>query len=286
MRIDYLSSDILLFRGDSEQSLATAFLDGERVLLVDSLGSEPDTAEMRAYLEDTRGLRIELIVLAHGDRAHLAGLGAFGGARIVAHRLFTEAPATPVDQRLDLAWGRHALELFHAPGMRAGTLGVDAPGADLLIVPDRLAGNIAWLGTAAPEQADAALAALQRRGHGRIVAGHVGVQDGAALANARHYLAQLGARVQHLRSACPPHDLDQTLSAIALEDCLAPGVFATPFERSRHRQNLAQVAARGLFPAAAASPAAPPAHGCLARCRQTLASVLTAMLGGMAERGV
>lgn len=287
MRIDYLSTDILLFRGDSEQSLATAFIDGARVLLVDTLGSEQDAAEMRAYLEGARGMRVEQIVLAHGDGAHLAGVRLFPGAQIVAQRQGPAVtPDTLVDQRLELVWGRHILELFHSPGGSAGSLEIEAAAADLLIVPDHLVGNIACIGAAAPELVDAELARLQARGRGRIVAGHIGVQCGAALANARHYLAQLGERVQHLRSACPPHDIGQTLAAIALEDCLAPGVFGTPFERRRHRQNLARVAEGGLFPAAA-RPAAPVADAsCFSRCRDTLASVLTAMLGRMAERGV
>lgn len=296
MRIDYLSSDILLFRGDSPPSLATAFIDGARVLLVDTLGNAADAAEMRAYLEDTRGMRVEAVVLAHADGEHMAGLGLFPGVPIIAQRRFSEAaavatgcavtPATLVDQHLELTWGRHRLALFHTPGQSACALGIDVADADLLFVADHLVGNVARIGSATPEQADAALAQLQARGRGRIVPGYLGVQHGDALGNARHYLAQLGERVVHLRGACPENAVERTVAAIALEDCLAPGLFATPPEREWHRQNLRRVAEGALFPAAARVPA-PQAQGkCLTRCRETIMSVLTAMLGRLAERGV
>ncbi|UUZ51342.1 hypothetical protein LP420_18890 [Massilia sp. B-10] len=63
MRIDYLSSDILLFRGDSLAALATAFIDGERVLLVDALASQFDALDMRDYLENTLRKQVAQIVL-------------------------------------------------------------------------------------------------------------------------------------------------------------------------------------------------------------------------------
>lgn len=44
MRIQELATDVVMFFGDDVESVATAFLDGERALLVDSLGSEADAA--------------------------------------------------------------------------------------------------------------------------------------------------------------------------------------------------------------------------------------------------
>src|SRR3954469_18634508 len=101
MRIDYLSPDILSFRGDSLAALATAFIDGKRVLLVDALASEYDAIEMRDYLERDLGLRIERIILSHAAQGHAAGLHLFRGAHItLAHELGYMAEE-------DLAWGRH-----------------------------------------------------------------------------------------------------------------------------------------------------------------------------------
>ena len=57
MRIDYLSSDILLFRGDSQAALATAFFDGKRALLVDLV-----RRVIRSWDTDTLSRKLELHV--------------------------------------------------------------------------------------------------------------------------------------------------------------------------------------------------------------------------------
>src|SRR4051812_47603767 len=120
MRIDYLRSDILLFRGDSLAALATAFIDGERVLLVDALASQFDAIDMRDYLEGTLGKRVERIVLTDAGGGHAAALAMFPAAQI------TRAPDAPGS----IAWGSHTLALHPA----AGGLHIDVPDADLLFV--------------------------------------------------------------------------------------------------------------------------------------------------------
>src|SRR5690606_37781935 len=47
MRLERLGPDVLMFVGDDHESVATAFLDGDDVLLVDSLGSEEDAHWLR-----------------------------------------------------------------------------------------------------------------------------------------------------------------------------------------------------------------------------------------------
>lgn len=272
MRIDYLSSDILLFRGDSLAALATAFIDGERVLLVDALASQYDALDMRDYLETTLGKQVMHIVLT-GAGSHDAGLALFPNAAVSRG---AAAAGT-------LQWGRHALELFPLPGVRADALGIDVPGSDLLFVGDAVVGNIAPLGAASPEQADALLAALQERGRGLLIPRSGGALCGRALANARRYLENLGAAVAAARSAGDPGGAGAAMMRIAPDQLLVPGEHPGALERHWHRDNLRQASERGWFPAAQAARAQVP-RSCLQACRATFASVLTAMLGRLSER--
>lgn len=271
MRIDYLSSDILLFRGDSLAALATAFIDGERVLLVDALASQFDAIDMRDYLEGTLHKTVERIVLQDDGGGHPAALAMFPAAQITRA---AEAPAA-------IVWGSHTLELHPA----AGGLHIDVPDADLLFVGASIVGQIALLGSATPEQADLTLARLLDRGRTRIVPRTMGAACNRALGNARAYLAQLRARVIALRNTLAPDEADAAIARIALDDVMAKGEWATPLERHWHGENLRRIVATAAFPASAAERRRAPRSRAQA-CRDTVASVLTAMLGRLAERGV
>ncbi|HEU4777572.1 MAG TPA: hypothetical protein VFS95_12160 [Telluria sp.] len=271
MRIDYLSSDILLFRGDSLAALATAFIDGERVLLVDALASQFDAIDMRDYLQDTLGKRVEQIVLLDAGGAHPAALALFPGAHL------TDAASAPAS----IAWGRHTLEL-HAG---AAGLHIDVPDADLLLVGASIVGNIARLGSATPEQADQTLLQLLDRGRTRVVPRTMGATCNRALGNARAYLAQLRASVIALRRTLAPDEADRAIAGITLDACMAKGEWATPLERHWHGENLRQIVASGAFAAHAVERRRAPRTRTQA-CRDTVVSVLTAMLGRLVERGV
>lgn len=289
MRIDYLASDILLFHGDSLSSLATAFIDGERVLLIDALASIEDARAMRDYLEQDLHKHVDTIVLTHCDTDHTAGVTLFPQARVVVQRDFNTDTLTQqvslVDQTTTLQWGSHTLELFPNPGKTADTLAIDVAAAGLLFVADNIVGNIAYLGAAAPEQMDEALLRLQGRGRDRIVPGHIGVQDGEALANARHYLARLRAQVGAARATMAAGAARQAIAAIRIEVLLAPGVHAGRFERHWHGQNLLRVNECGLFPAtgSVAQRQERQERPALAACCDTVLRTLQRMLGGLAR---
>lgn len=272
MRIDYLSSDILLFRGDSLAALATAFIHGNEVLLVDALASQYDAIDMRDYLETTLHKRVVRIVLTRAG-SHDAALALFPDAEVISGAARAGA----------LRFGRHALDVFAIPSVGGDALGVDVAGADMLFVGDAIIGNIATLGAATPDQADALLASLQERGRGIVVPRNQGAVCGRALANARTYLAGLRQQVGAARAAHA--DPAAAIGAIELDGLLAAGEHATPLERHWHRDNLRQVGARGLFPALAQAPAGA-ARSRTQACCETIKSVLTAMLGRLAERGV
>lgn len=272
MRIDYLSSDILLFRGDSMAALATAFIDGERVLLVDALASRHDALELRDYLENSLHKRVEAIVLSYADGGHRAALELFPGARLWTYE---HAPAT-------LAWGAHTLQL--ALGAAPRQLAIEAASAGLVFAADGMVGNVALLGQLSAEQADRSLAQLQALASERVVPRQGSVEPAQALEHARTYLARLGTEVSALRSALGPVDAGAAIRGISLAGLLPAGVQPTPLERHWHRDNLRRIVERGLFPAL--QHAAPLRASLGQACCNTIASVLTSMLGRLAERGV
>ncbi len=263
MRIDYLSSDILLFRGDSLAALATAFIDGSRVLLVDLPASDYDTLEMRSYLEGDLGLTIDSVLLSGTGRAQQLHL--LPKAQLLTARQFS------------LEWGRHHLQVVDTGGDSGGALAIDVPTSDMLLVAERIVGHIARLGENPPEQLDAALAVLHQRGRARVVPAYGGAQHGVALANACHYLSRLGQRVGQVRIRYPG-TAGAAIGAIALDECLAEGVHASPLERHWHMDNLKQIVERGWYAQAPAQP------GSITRNR--VMSSLTGMLGRLARTGV
>lgn len=260
MQIQALEADILVFRGEAYESLATAFIHGRDVLLVDALAERSDAEAMRAHLEGELGKRVRLILMTHYMSDHMAGLRLFPRARIAAHRHYAHTflsqrgrsaqeerefvpPSIELAGDIAFDWGRHRLQVFHNPGKTPCTLNVDVPDADLVIASDNLVGNTAYLSYTAPELLDAGLLRLQQLGRSRVVPGHMGVLPGDAVGNARHYLQRLG---EHVRAA-RLHNGADAIRAIRIEDCLATGVTPTPFEREWHDINLNVVLERGVF---------------------------------------
>src|SRR5690606_28157179 len=86
MRLETLAPDVLMFVGDDHESVATAFLDGDDALLVDSLGSEGDAQWLRRVLCDEMGATVRIIAATHSMSDHMAGLPLFPGALTIAHR--------------------------------------------------------------------------------------------------------------------------------------------------------------------------------------------------------
>jgi cyclase len=260
MQIQAPEPDILVFRGEAYESLATAFIHRRDVLLVDALAERADAEAMRDYLEGELGKRVRLILMTHYMSDHMAGLGLFPGARIAAHRHYAHtflsqrgrsaqeegefvAPSIELAGDVSFDWGRHRLQVFHNPGKTPCTLNVDVPDVDLVIASDNLVGNTAYLSYTAPELLDAGLVRLQQLGRSRVIPGHMGVLPGTAVGNARHYLQQLGERVLTLRR----QGRADGIRAIRIEDCLAAGVAPAPFEREWHDINLNVVLERGVF---------------------------------------
>lgn len=261
MRFEELHSDVLMFVGDAHQSVATAFLDGDEVLLVDALGSVEDAAWMRRVLCEGMGRTVRLIAATHFMSDHIAGMSLFPDALTVAHRLHRHAflsqnqrvdalfrePRILFDGAMRLRWGRHDLILHHNPGKTVDHVAVDVPTADLACAGDNIVGNIVYLSKADPAMIRGAIARIRQFGRGTVIGGHMGRFPARVLDNAIHYLDRLQDTVMRLRAGSAAPEADARIAAIAIETCLAPQVEATDFEREWHRRNLEVIVAQSTF---------------------------------------
>ncbi len=261
MKYEALHPDVLMFVGDDHESVATAFLDGDEVLLVDALGSRDDAAWMRDMLCGQMGKTVRLIAATHYMGDHIAGLSLFPEALVIAHRLHRHGflsqnrrddtlyrvPNIQFDGAMRLNWGRHVVILHHNPGKTVDHLCVDVPTADLACAGDNIVGNIVYLSKADPAMIRGAIARIRQLGRGTIIGGHMGRFPARVLDNATHYLDQLQDTVIRIRAGSTPAEAEARIAAIAIETCLAPEVEATPFEREWHQRNLEVIVAQSTF---------------------------------------
>lgn len=259
MEQTWLRDDVAVFTGRHLHSTATAFLHGDDVLLVDSMGAIDDARALKR-LFDGRGERVRYVVCTHFMDDHTAGLRVFDDAVAIAHpghraTFLTQpdrddaafvAPQLLVDGSLRFRWGAHELHIAPNPGKTPDHLYVDVPTADLVCAGDNIVGNIVYLSRADPEQSDAAIARMQRLGRGSVVSGHMGLFPARTLSNAREYLRNLRAaviRAWHLGEA----HAERQIREIRIEDCLAADVVPRDFEREWHAQNLAVIRLQRIF---------------------------------------
>lgn len=256
-----LAPDVLMFVGKDLESVATAFLDGDDVLLVDSLGSAEDARAMQRTLCREMGKRVRAIVATHFMSDHIAGMQLFPDALTIAHRhyrhsflsqnlrvdAFYREPRIRFDATMVLRWGRHELHLVHNPGKTLDHVSVDVPGADLACVGDNIVGNIVYLSRADPALIRSAIGRIRQFGRGTIVGGHMGSFPAATLDNAIHYLDRLQAHVVRIRTEATLGQVDARIASIPISDCVAPGVAPSDFERQWHRHNLEAIQTQSIF---------------------------------------
>jgi glyoxylase-like metal-dependent hydrolase (beta-lactamase superfamily II) len=260
MRFEEVTPDVLMFVGDDHESVATAFLDGGDALLVDSLGSVEDAAWMRRVLREQRNATVRVIACTHFMSDHMAGLAQFEDAKVFAHRhhrhaflsqnrrvdAFWRDPEVVYDN-MAIRWGRHELRLLHNPGKTMDHVSVDVPTADLACAGDNIVGNIVYLSRADPMQMRAAIGRLRELGRGTVIGGHMGRFPAGVLDNAMHYLDRLAQAVVAIRMHADAGGAGERIASIAIEQCLADGVEASPFEREWHRHNLEAIEVQSIF---------------------------------------
>jgi cyclase len=253
MQIAELAPDVILASGEAYGSNATVFLDGTQALLVDGLGSRADAQALLGELE-RRGAAVTLILSTHYFSDHMAALGLLPQARVIAHRTHAETfageqfrsdeeagfwrPADiAVDGGLQLRFGRHRLDVLHAPGHTSSSLAVDVPAEDLLLASDTAVGRIVYVKYGDVGELRSSLRRLIGLRRSRVALGHGGLAPAGTLQSALRYLEALDALVASGR----------TPSTITLEECLPAGAVGTDWERGYHARNLDVVVERGLF---------------------------------------
>jgi cyclase len=261
VKFEELGANVLMFVGDDHESVATAFIDGDDVLLVDSLGCMQDARWLRRVLCDDMGKSVRAIAATHFMCDHMAGLSLFPNALTIAHRHyrhtflfqnrrvdeFYREPQVTFDTAMTLRWGQHQLNFVHNPGKTMDHVSVDVPTADLLCAGDNIVGNIVYLSKADPEALRTAIARMRQFGRSTIVGGHMGKFAAVALDNAAHYLDRLRQAVIDIRVNASPRLVDERIGAIRIESCLAPRVEPTAFEREWHQNNLNVIVAQSCF---------------------------------------
>lgn len=260
MRIEELCPDVLMFVGDAAESVATAFIDGDDVLLVDSLGSAKDAGWLREVLCGQMGKTVRLVAATHFMSDHIAGAPLFHDALLMAHRHHRHAFLSQ-NQRVDafyrepdiifdnmaLRWGRHQLRFLYNPGKTMDHMSVDVPSADLVCVGDNIVGNIVYLSKSDPVLQRAAIGRIRQFGRGRVVGGHMGVFDASVLDNALHYLARIEEAVVRIRMQAAPAEVAARVAAIPIESCVALQVEPSAFEREWHANNLGVIIEQSTF---------------------------------------
>lgn len=108
-------------------------------------------------------------------------------------------------------------------------------------------GNIVYLSKTDPAQLCVAIDRLRQFGRSIVIGGHMGRFPAVVLDNALHYLERLREAVVRIRMHVPSPEIEGRIAAIRIEDCLAPQVEPTGFEREWHGHNLDVIVAQSIF---------------------------------------
>ena len=261
MRFEELGSSVLMFVGDEYESVATAFLDGHDVLLVDSLGSAEDAHWLRRVLCVDMGKTVRAVAATHFMSDHIAGMWLFPNALTIAHRHhrhtflsqnrrvdeFYREPQVVFDSAMTIRWGQHELHFLHNPGKTMDHVSVDVPTADLVCAGDNIVGNIVYLSKADPALIRTAIGRMRQFGRSAVIGGHMGRFSAATLDNAIHYLDRLQDVVIRIRTHEPLQEAGDRIASIPIEACMAPQVEPAVFERQWHQHNLEVIVEQSIF---------------------------------------
>ena len=261
MRFEDLGPGVLMFVGDEYESVATAFLDGNDVLLVDSLGSAEDARWLHRVLCADMGKTVRAVAATHFMSDHIAGMPLFPDALTIAHRHhrhtflsqnrrvdeFYREPQVVFDNAMTIRWGQHELRFWHNPGKTMDHVSVDVPTADLVCAGDNIVGNIVYLSKADPALIRTAIGRMRQFGRSAVIGGHMGRFSAATLDNAIHYLDRLQDVVIRIRTHEPLQEAGDRIASIPIEACMAPQVEPAAFERQWHQHNLEVIVEQSIF---------------------------------------
>jgi cyclase len=261
MRVDQIDSDLYVLVGKVYQSNTTVFINGDEALIVDGMGSRDDAEKVRRFIEEELKKQVRFIVITHYFSDHLANLKVFPGALIIAHKnylhtfttekfrskveeTFFVEPDIQISDGAMIKWGRFNLDIFYNPCHTMSTLNIDVPELDLIIIGDTVVGDIVYLYYSIPEMFIQALQRIKRRSRSRLLTSHQGVRTGKSVDNALYYLSALKENAVRAERS---DSYEQSIHSIKLEDCLAPGVEGSDFDRVFHKRNLESIIERRFF---------------------------------------
>jgi glyoxylase-like metal-dependent hydrolase (beta-lactamase superfamily II) len=262
MKKEQISEDVYVLTGEFFQSNATALIKDEEVLLIDALASSKDAETLRHFIEDELKKEVRFILCTHFMSDHMAALKSFPEAQIIAHENYRQTfysqrslseeeaaffvePTITFSDKIKIKWGHLTLDVFHNPSHTMSTVGIDIPEADLLLVGDAFFGSTVFLSSRGiPEQIRGALKQLQTKNRTRVIPGHIGIYDNKAFDNALFYLNSLQTQVETVRNSLAG---EKAVLEISIDDCLAPAVTASEFEKEFHEINLRLILERKLF---------------------------------------
>lgn len=262
MKKEQIGQDIYVLTGEFFESNSTALIKDDEVLLIDALASPKDAETLRHFIEDELKKEVRFILCTHFMSDHMAALKLFPRAQIIAHENYRQTfdsqrsltdeeaaffvePTITFSDKIKMKWGRLTLDVFHNPSHTMSTVGIDIPEADLLLVGDAFFGSTVFLSSRGiPEQIRGALKQLQTKGRSRVIPGHIGIYDNKAFENALFYLNSLQTNVQDARNSL---SVESSILSIPIEDCLAPAITASEFEKKFHEINLRLIIERKLF---------------------------------------
>jgi glyoxylase-like metal-dependent hydrolase (beta-lactamase superfamily II) len=261
VRFEELGSNVLMFVGDDHESVATAFLDGNDVLLVDSLGSVEDACWLRRALCADMGKTVRVVAATHFMSDHIAGMSLFPDALTIAHRhyrhtflsqnrrvdAFYREPQVVFDSAMTVRWGQHELGFMHNPGKTMDHVSVDVATADFVCAGDNIVGNTVYLSKADPALMRAAIGRMRQFGRSTVIGGHMGKFPAVVFDNAIHYLDRLQDAVVRIRANVSSQEADDRIASIRIEACLAPQVEPASFEREWHQHNLEVIVSQSIF---------------------------------------
>jgi glyoxylase-like metal-dependent hydrolase (beta-lactamase superfamily II) len=262
MKKEQISEDVYILTGEFFQSNATALIKDDEVLLVDALASPKDAETLQHFIEDELKKEVRFILCTHFMSDHMAALKSFPRAQIIAHENYRQTfdsqrsltdeeaaffvePTITFSDKIKMKWGRLTLDVFHNPSHTMSTVGIDIPEADLLIVGDAFFGSTVFLSSRGiPEQIRGALKQLQTKNRSRVIPGHIGIYDNKAFENALFYLDSLQSQVETARNSPAG---EKAVLEIPIDNCLAPAITASEFEKEFHEINLRLILERKLF---------------------------------------
>jgi glyoxylase-like metal-dependent hydrolase (beta-lactamase superfamily II) len=257
MRVKQIHSDLYVAVGDAYDSNCTILLSHGEALLIDAMASKNDASNLKRLIENEFNSRVRFIVCSHFFSDHLAALKLFPQSEIIAHKNYNHTfdmerfrskeeksffvePTILIADELSIRWGRYNLNLFYNPAHTMSTINIDIPEADSIHVGDTLVGNIVYFSYSSPALFFPALNRIKERGRKNLISSHLELRSSVSLNHAIYYLNSLKKNV------IKNHNEADVLK-IELQDCLPPGVEATPFETMFHKRNLKFVVEQQLF---------------------------------------